>query len=298
LQLIKVKPNTSYIWHGESYDTSNQVEWAGYDGSRAFISGQFRQVNGVTSTVITTGANTEYLRVGYRSDKLMNMQLELGSTATSYAAYFEPIELCKIGDYQDSIYKSGGKWYVRKEVSKANLATDRTSLGKIGSGTGFRGFVVAVNTGANVRTADGSVVVPLVCNMLSCTNRNDIYLVGSQNHISAGTASEYYKDFFFDPAPINDYSIADAETWLNNNPIIVYYPLATPTDTEITNEALIEQLEAILSQGHTYAGTSNITTVTPNEQGELEIGYYNAYDSYLYVAGRWQQFARLTAANE
>lgn len=226
-----------------------------------------------------------------------NVQLERGSQATPYAAYFEPIELCKIGDYQDSIYKSDGKWYVRKETSKANLATDRTSLGKINAGGGFRGFTVSVNTGANVRTADSAVVIPLLCNMLACTNRSRTYDIGSQNSISVGTANEYYKDFFFDPAPINDYSVADAETWLNNNPIIVYYPLATPTDTEITNEALIAQLEAILSQGYTYAGTNNITTVIAagNAQGELEVGYYNAYDSYLYVAGRWQQFARLPA---
>ena len=250
------------------------------------------------SYTITTDASAKYLCVflvaGVTtpsvSDILATVQIEKGSQATSYAAYFEPIELCKIGTYQDSIYKSGGKWYVRKETGKANLATDRTSLGKIGSGTGFRGFTVSVNTGANVRTGDGSVVIPLFCNMLACTKRNKTYEIGSQNSISAGTASEYYKDFFFDPAPINDYSVADAETWLNNNPIIVYYPLATATDTEITNEALVAQLEAILSQGYTYAGTNNITTITPNEQGELEVGYYTRYEFEITAGGYvWEQ---------
>jgi hypothetical protein len=38
------------------------------------------------------------------------VQLEKGSTASSYCAYFEPIELCKIGTHQDRIYKENGKW--------------------------------------------------------------------------------------------------------------------------------------------------------------------------------------------
>ena len=302
---VDVEPNTTYtLSASEGAYPGTGTNGAGllYFNGTTYLGYVLRPENGT----FTTPANCTKIKYnffksgGLTPSDVTNIQLELGSQATSYAAYFEPIELCKIGTYQDYIYKSDGKWYVRKETSKANLATDRTSLGKIGSGTGFRGFTVSVNTGENVRTGDGSVVIPLFCNMLACTNRNTTYNTGSQNSISAGTTSEYYKDFFFDPAPINDYSVADAETWLNNNPIIVYYALATPTDTEITNEALIAQLEAILSQGYTYAGTNNITTVIAagNEQGELEIGYYNAYDSYLYVAGRWQQFARLTAANE
>jgi hypothetical protein len=35
-----------------------------------------------------------------------NIQLELGSTPTDFAPYFPPIELCKIGDYQDVIYRN------------------------------------------------------------------------------------------------------------------------------------------------------------------------------------------------
>ena len=129
---------------------------------------------------------------------LSTYQFEKGSTATSYAAYFEPIELCKIDTYQDYIYKSDDKWYVRKEVGKISSYAGETISTDYISTTG------SLTTGATI-----------------------------------------------------------------------YYALATPTDTEITNEALIAQLEAILSQGHTYAGTNNITTVISagNAQGELEICY-------------------------
>ena len=39
--------------------------------------------------------------------------------------------------------------------------------------------------------------------------------------------------------------VADFKTWLSTHNTIVYYVLATPTETEITNSTLIEQLEAI-----------------------------------------------------
>ena len=39
----------------------------------------------------------------------INLQLERGLTATDYAPYFTPIELCGIGDYKDAIKKSSGK---------------------------------------------------------------------------------------------------------------------------------------------------------------------------------------------
>jgi hypothetical protein len=74
------------------------------------------------------------------------------------------------------------------------------------------------------------------------------------------------------------------KAWLTANMPVVYYPSTTPTDTEITNEALIEQLEAVLG-GHTYAGTNNITTITPNEQGTLEIGYYTKYQPMVVGGG-------------
>lgn len=45
-----------------------------------------------------------------------NIQLELGSS-TTYVPYYN-YELCKIGDYQDYIYKSGDDWYAHKAVGK------------------------------------------------------------------------------------------------------------------------------------------------------------------------------------
>ena len=53
-------------------------------------------------------------------------------------------------------------------------------------------------------------------------------------------------------------NVSDFKTWLSNNNTIVYYPLATPTYTEITDTDLINQLED-LKTAKSVEGQTNIT---------------------------------------
>ena len=50
-----------------------------------------------------------YLAHGNFDNVVLPYQIERGSVCTSYSPYFTPIELCKIGTYQDRIFKSSGK---------------------------------------------------------------------------------------------------------------------------------------------------------------------------------------------
>jgi hypothetical protein len=78
-------------------------------------SGASTGANGVyTNRPIQKQSENGYVTIAYRNTLGVNpedydTQLEKGSQATSYSPYFEPIELNKIGDYQDSIKKSTGK---------------------------------------------------------------------------------------------------------------------------------------------------------------------------------------------
>ena len=66
---------------------------------------------------------------------------------------------------------------------------------------------------------------------------------------------------------------AALKTWLGTHNTTVYYALATPTTTEITNEALIAQLEALLN-AELYTGQNNISvTSAANLAGPLDIAY-------------------------
>ena len=199
------------------------------------------------------------------SDDDFTIQLEKGSTATTYAPYFTPIELCKIGSYQDKIYKSGGKWYVRKEVGKSYF--DGSESWQAQSMTSGNNFYRQAGTGAKTNTSD----------LLNNQGLGRTFTSSEQN-VPAGSC------FISNSGNLNflapDYNDSTAfRTHLSSSPMTLYFPLATPTDTEITNSALIEQLEA-LGNSKLYVGANNITTTYTegNAQATLKLGYYTDYD--------------------
>ena len=68
----------------------------------------------------------------------------------------------------------------------------------------------------------------------------------------------------------------DFKTWLSTHNTTVYYALATPTDTEITDSELIEQLNHIYSL---YRGTNNLWIIpSAGAQGEMEVSYATTED--------------------
>lgn len=191
--------------------------------------------------------------------EIKNIQLEKGSTATTYAPYFTPIELCKIGTYQDYIYKSGDDWYIHKDLSKIVIDGSQsvTSYGTVT--TGKNRYSVPATGAANV-AAD---VVVNVSDKFAGVTRGDTY--SNVNGIYQATG---LVGFYWDA--ISAYTTAQVQTWLSTNNVTAYYPLATPTDTKITNSALISQLEA-LNEATTYDGTTVITVDSENLAGSLEV---------------------------
>ena len=82
-------------------------------------------------------------------------------------------------------------------------------------------------------------------------------------------------------------------SWLGNNNVTVYYPLSSEivTDTVITDQTLIDQLEAI-RKASLQNGTNNITNIAiaPNLAGDMEITYYtkwqDTFPATLYSNGK------------
>lgn len=245
----------------------------------AYIGG--RQSLGTRTTFTATApAGAKYLIIYYtwnatatqKADAKATFQLEKGSTATSYAPYFTPIELCKIGDYQDYIYKSGDKWYRHKELG-SYVATGDEDISILSKDTNKIIYI------PNNEALQGNSNTLLSTHFIyEWANNIGACYVSGTNHVIACCVDGVT-------------TVADAKTWLASNKPKFVYILATPTDTEITNEALVAQLEAILDGG-TSAGTNNITTIISagNAQGELEITYYTKYDAkvvggYVWGAG-------------
>lgn len=198
-----------------------------------------------------------YVYNAHPTDKKMLIQLERG-TATTYAPYFTPIELAKIGTYQDRIYKTDGKWYVEKQTGK--IVLDGTENWTAGTGGTLRLFYSA-------QYAD-----VLSSNQRQSFLSDNFHFIASGNETGAGFI--YQQRFYFYYGDMSTDANA-FKTWLTTHPTTVYYALATPTTTEITNQTLIDQLNFI---ANLYGGTNNIMLVGTGAQGEIGVEYTLTYE--------------------
>ena len=235
----------------------------------------------VTSTMLSQANRLDmYIQSGKTfNNQRVTLQLEKGSQATTYEPYQEQsypislgsIELCKIDTYQDYIYKSGGKWYVHKETGKRTYIADDITI-------------AASDTYSNVRYAQ----FPKGADNKQYGNYTYGDIINFFTHginmgsVPAGGWNSYISDgLIYNSAMQDNYwcSFAKSTTLATMkeklNGMVAYYVLATPTDTEITNEALAAQLEA-LAAATMYNPQTNITTIHTdgNEQPTLDVSYF------------------------
>lgn len=182
-----------------------------------------------------------------------------GSQSQEYEINLGDIELCKIGTYQDYIYKSGEDWYVKKEIKKLDVST--LSGWYYNSNTNFR-----TTTGvSDIKFPSSSDMVgDILCSHYSALSGNAAATSTYDYGIALGGAG------YVSIRNKNLTSLSELNTYLANNQIYAYVVLATATDTQITNSALIAQLEA-LNAGTTYDGTTIITVASENLAGPLDV---------------------------
>lgn len=250
----QVKPNTTYTGSLNGTKIAN-------NGWRMLFYGKDKGYlnSSVTTGTFTTPADCYFVK--WHSTSIRTnypnfdapLQIEEGSSATAFEKY-SSLELCKIGTYQDYIYKNNGNWYIHKDTGKVVL--NGTEAGWYSDTTG--GFI--------------RCVVP-VSDMIYNTSR-----------VATGILSDY-----FTPDIVNGYgvffrnqstavfypqstitSLDDFKTWLSTNNTSVYYWLATPTDTQITDAALFAQLEAI-EDTPTFDETTIISVTSQNLASSLEV---------------------------
>lgn len=161
------------------------------------------------------------------------------------------IELCKIGTYQDYIYKSGSDWYLHKEITK--LALDENTGMQLYTGvsdTGFTFFKAVVPTSKNQQ---------IMSNYFDTSLRGWNNLInGHREMIQVYTNDSLYLKVLTTRAS----TLAELNTWLSTHNAICYFLLATPTDTQITDSSLIAQLEALVTDAHAYRDTTTLVSTS------------------------------------
>ena len=189
-----------------------------------------------------------------------NIQIEKGSQATSYSKYFEPIKLCKIEDYKDRIYKQNDTWYIEKNIGKVVLDGSEN----FGKSSSTSADIFSYNTGET--STQGTT--PVLSNYFKYANTNTI-----------GSARKYNNYIYLIPSEYGTYTVTQFKTWLSTHNTTVYYVLATPTYTEITNEELIDQLNALDNAKLNY-GVNSITITSNNLNMGLKIEYQSIKEPF------------------
>lgn len=243
-KVVPLEKNTTYTISG---DWTSSLRIVGFNSLTSGATGTLiKQINpdaGQYPPATFDSGSYNYVVVslypGTDSKYFDSIQIEKGSVATSYAPYFTPIELCKIGTYQDYIYKSGEDWYVKKNTKKLDMSTINAWARDV-AGRFYRvgfssvygiapGIVYSNDFTYSTTTWDGE-------GKFGLPDSGNIWLM-----ISDTTVGQ-----------------SDLPTWLGNKGAIMYGTIATPTDTQITNATLISELEDLLS-ATTYSGTTYIT---------------------------------------
>lgn len=233
---VSINPNTQYTISG-----AQKTRWGiYYTADKTFIS-SVQITSQATSGTITTPANARYFRYYLPATTSTDLQeqIEKGSTATAYVPY-NHIELCKIGTYQDYIYKSGDDWYVHKEVKKLDMSTINAWASDTAGSFYRTGFSSAYGIAPGILYSNDFTYSDIAwsgAGKFGLPDSGNIWLMISDTTVSRN----------------------DLPTWLGNKGAIMYGVLATPTETKITDSTLIGQLEAVLGAG-TYNGTTIITS--------------------------------------
>ena len=189
---------------------------------------------------------------------ISNIMIRKYATTTTYEPYqsqsyevnLGTTELCKIGDYQDYIYKSGDNWYIHKEINKVVLNGNENE------------HYYLQGTYTNTCRFDGDNIIPnalpINSNKAICNYFTMIYGDTSDSEHARTLNTNYPTNVVFYINITRASTVTEFKNWLSTHNTILYYVLATATDTQITDTTLIEQLEA-LRYAYSYDTQTNIS---------------------------------------
>jgi hypothetical protein len=180
-----------------------------------------------------------------------------GDVQNVYTVDLGTIELAKVGDYQDYIYKSGDDWYVHKETKKV-----------IFDGSADEDWTTATSSGVRffrIDTSDGAENSEQLVKIISDRFIGRFESVSNAIVISGSIAGRI---LIF----INDIAqnVTQWKAWLADNNVTCYYAIETPTDTKITDSTLTQQLNNILD--YTFpAGVNNVVVIATDLPALLQL---------------------------
>lgn len=174
-------------------------------------------------------------------------------------------EICKIGDYEDKIFKATkgneiydslaseekatldyGKWYLRKNIGKVVLDGSETNWSTVSTSGGY--YRITFLDYPYLKNFGSSRTTNILCNN---------FLANIENNYSR--IYQYENDIYFS-FPSGMTTKEAFLQLLSTNNSIVYYILDTPTN-ELFNDTSQDQLEDIYNNMLSYEGQTNVSQV-------------------------------------
>ena len=232
---IKVKPSTTYTISLISGSSGNAVRVHSYTSDKNWIEQLSEVTTGVEgssySATFTTSSNAEYIRFGCRQAQI-DIQIERGSTATTYAPYYDggtatAEMLLKVGDYQDiqSIIDGVVTRNVGIKVLDGTENWETTAQPSI-----YRWMSPVLFNLPNV----------CICSHYTGHTSSDVIASMPNMTVKAGSSNSSYLYIRDDSFSNNLAGFKQflADQYNAGTPVIVVYPLATPTTESVAGQTL------------------------------------------------------------
>ena len=229
VNIIQVKPSTNYTVSCPDYALASGMRWLFYDANKNFIA----STTGVTT--ITTPSNAKYINFYIANDLTVatapDLQVEQGS-ATTYEPYFNggnavAETLLKISsDYQDQQEIIDGT-VTRKVGIKVFDGTESWYY------TATNKFSIYLANGRAEDNQDSAYCSHFAYIKSATFPTTDMYF--SLNKSSAQCRFSLYYTAY---TSADDFKQFLAEQYAAGTPVIIVYPLATPTTESVTGQTL------------------------------------------------------------
>lgn len=236
--------------------------------------------NSGTSITITTSATAKSLLVHYGNtntdgvtlidQSVATIMVEKSASATAYAPYSKHtypislgnIELCGLGTYQDYIWEDGEDWKIHKATDRF-IFTNAITSGLTRQSLGF------------VYNASGNPLVGKHTPLVGKCSHFDVEPTTTTWTALNKTGMNSLGALWF---RTTDTNLGDTRTieefgqWLVDARVSFVYALEAPTDTVITDQNLISQLNA-LKKGGSEEGTTyiKVSATDPNLPAKLYV---------------------------
>ena len=256
-----IQPGTYTIsFKVKDADNSPTANMRLVDENNQEIEGTIINCNSTNSLTITTTKIISKLKIDNGLNTvttlIYDIQIEANSTMTEYNVYqsqnyninLGSIEYAKIESAEDKIYRDeNGDWYFEEHIGKKVLnGTENWIYSPVVSNDTI--------TSAFVRGLGGKNLSTYMCNKFPYLTYVSVYTIVEY----CGTNGDAMRLGVF-KSRLNTPDLQGLKSWLSQNNIKVYFELATPTTTQITDSTLIAQLEALYQNAQSYNETTNVT---------------------------------------